>query len=83
MKPEVVTKKCVQVYFQFTSFCPSAVAKVEQCGLELGKAPVLQFRFDGGGLRCWSFWKSFVYVKKYCASYLPLPFLLPSLNGPI
>lgn len=78
-------KNASKYIFSLLSFCPSAVAEVEQCGLELEKAPVLQLRFDGRGPSCWSFWKclSFVYVKKYCASYLPLPFLPPSLNGPI
>lgn len=78
-------KNASKYIFSLLPFCPSAVAEVEQCGLELGKALVLQFGFDGRGLSCWSFWKclSFVYVKKYCASYLSLPFLSPSLNGPI
>lgn len=78
-------KNASKYIFSLLPFCPSAVAEVEQCGLELGKAPVLQLRFDGRGLTCRSFWKclSFVHVKKYCASYLPLPFLPPSLNGPI
>lgn len=72
-------KNASKYIFSLLPFCPSAVAEVEQCGLELGKAPVLQLRFDGRGLSCWSFWKclSFVYVKKVLCILSP-PALPPS-----
>lgn len=71
---KVVTKKCIQVYFQFTSTLSCCSCWGWAVWFRAGEAPALQFRFDGRGLSCWSFWKclSFVYVKKFCASSLPL-----------